>query len=60
MGLIATDTAAGEATLLSQVVPLGRGQSLYSHTGDWLAWLCLLLTVQTVIKLGRRKRGSVK
>ncbi|MDU4960362.1 MAG: nitrilase-related carbon-nitrogen hydrolase [Sporomusaceae bacterium] len=43
LGATATNAAAGEATLLGQL-PAGGGRSLYSLTGDWLAWLCLIVT----------------
>ena len=49
LGTTATDTAA-ETSLLSKV-PLGSGHSVYSLTGDWLAWLSLLLTAQAAIRL---------
>ncbi|CVK21884.1 nitrilase-related carbon-nitrogen hydrolase [Sporomusa sphaeroides] len=52
LGLTATDAAAGEATFLGQL-PAGSGRSLYSLTGDWLAWLCLAATVLAVCRLRR-------
>ena len=52
LGMTATDAAAGEATLLGQL-PVGGGRSLYSLTGDWLAWLCLAATALAVFQLRR-------
>jgi len=49
LGTTATDTAA-ETSLISKV-PLGSGHSVYSLTGDWLAWLSLSLTAQAAIRL---------
>lgn len=43
-------TSASEASLLSEV-SLGSGRSLYSRTGDWMAWLCLLMTTFAVFRL---------
>lgn len=56
LGMTATDAAAGEATLLGQL-PAGGGRSLYSLTGDWLAWLCLAATALALCRL-RRPRGD--
>ena len=50
LGVTSTSTVAGETTLLSEV-PLGSGCSLYSRTGDWLGWLCLLITTLAVFRL---------
>lgn len=50
LGVTSTSTAAGETSLLREV-PLGSGRSLYSLTGDWLGWLCLLITALTVLRL---------
>ncbi|CUH95695.1 hypothetical protein P22_1772 [Propionispora sp. 2/2-37] len=56
LGMSATDAAAGEAALLGRL-PAGGGRSLYSLTGDWLAWLCLAITALAVLRL-RRHRGD--
>ncbi|HWR45433.1 nitrilase-related carbon-nitrogen hydrolase [Sporomusa sp.] len=48
IGLTAADTTTGEASLLKEVT-MGEGRSFYSRTGDWLAWLCLLITITAVI-----------
>ncbi|QDR82989.1 nitrilase-related carbon-nitrogen hydrolase [Sporomusa termitida] len=49
LGMTATDAAAGEAILLGQL-PAGGGRSLYSLTGDWLAWLCLAATALAIVR----------
>jgi apolipoprotein N-acyltransferase len=55
LGVTVTSAAAGEASLLSEI-PLGSGRSLYSRAGDWLGWLCLLITALAVFRL--RPRSS--
>ncbi|WP_342466480.1 MULTISPECIES: nitrilase-related carbon-nitrogen hydrolase [Sporomusa] len=50
LGMTATDATTGEATLLGRL-PAGGGRSLYSLTGDWLAWLCLVATTLAVCRL---------
>ncbi|CQR73855.1 Apolipoprotein N-acyltransferase [Sporomusa ovata DSM 2662] len=55
VGITDTNTAASEASLLCKI-SLGNGQSFYSQTGDWLAWICLLLTTHAVIQLHRQKK----
>ncbi|MDF2875963.1 MAG: Nitrilase/cyanide hydratase and apolipoprotein N-acyltransferase [Sporomusa sp.] len=57
LGVTVTGTAAGEASLLREV-PLGGGQSLYSQTGDWLAWLCLLITTLTIFQLCQKRTNK--
>ncbi len=51
---VAAASAANDTSLLREV-PLGSGYSLYSRTGDWLGWLCLLLTAQAMFRLLRIK-----
>lgn len=57
LGVTSTSTAAGETSLLREV-PLGSGRSLYSQTGDWLGWLCLLITSLAVLWLYRLPQRS--
>jgi apolipoprotein N-acyltransferase len=57
IGITNSDIAAGEALLLKEVT-LGSGQSFYSRTGDWFAYLSLLLTCLLTITLLLKKNAN--
>ncbi len=49
-GRILAERASGDAptVLLTAVVPVGPGGTLYSRTGDWFAWLCIAAALACV------------
>jgi len=66
-GRILAERSSGTApeVLLTAVVPVGRGGTFYSRTGDWFAWLCvassLTKTVQMALTTRRQRHpGTTK
>jgi apolipoprotein N-acyltransferase len=48
----------GSFTVVMADVPTGPGATIYTHLGDWFAWLCLALTVFGPVAVKHRQRTS--
>ena len=45
--------------LLFAIVPIGPGGTFYSRSGDWFAWLCVIIVLAGLFAKFRLRAGTI-
>jgi len=58
VGRIVSHTGVWTKEVLVDRIPLLKGRTVYAHLGDWIGWLCAILSVSCLLQALRASRRS--